>query len=116
MNDATVGLDLEVREVPWEISPDRTVRGFAFNGQVPGPVIEANAGDELLVRLTNRLDERTTVHWHGIRVPARMDGTESVQQAVAPGQTFEYRFVVPDAGTYWYHSHVNETEQVERGL
>jgi len=116
MNDATVSVGLEVREVPWEISPGRTVRGFAFNGQVPGPVIEANAGDELLVRLTNRLDERTTVHWHGIRVPAPMDGTESVQQAVAPGETFEYRFVVPDAGTYWYHSHVNETEQVERGL
>ena len=116
MSDATVSIDLEAREVPWEISTGRTVRGFAFNGQIPGPVIEAKVGDELAVRLTNRLDERTTIHWHGIRVPAPMDGTESVQHAVSPGETFEYRFVLPDAGTYWYHSHVNETEQVERGL
>src|SRR3954451_9923459 len=116
MTNATVLVELEAREVEWEVSKGRAVRGFAFNGQVPGPVIEANVGDELLVRLTNRLDEPTTIHWHGIRVPAPMDGTQSVQKAVVPGETFEYRFVVPDAGTYWYHSHVNETEQVERGL
>jgi FtsP/CotA-like multicopper oxidase with cupredoxin domain len=113
---AMLTVDLEAREIPWEVSADRTVRGFAFNGRVPGQVIEANVGDELLVRLTNHLSEPTTIHWHGIRLPAPMDGTESVQQAVSPGETFDYRFVLPDAGTYWYHSHVNETEQVERGL
>jgi FtsP/CotA-like multicopper oxidase with cupredoxin domain len=68
------------------------------------------------VRLKNSLPQATTIHWHGVRVPAEMDGTEAVQPPVGPGETFEYRFVVPDAGTYWYHSHTNETEQLERGL
>jgi FtsP/CotA-like multicopper oxidase with cupredoxin domain len=106
----------EASEFDWEFAPGRTVRSFGFNGQVPGPVIETQVGDTLEVELTNRLSEPTTIHWHGLRIPAPMDGTESVQRAVEPGETFEYRFVVPDAGTFWYHSHVNETEQVERGL
>jgi FtsP/CotA-like multicopper oxidase with cupredoxin domain len=83
---------------------------------VPGPTIEAQVGDSLVVELTNGLREPTTIHWHGLRVPADMDGTESVQRSVEPGETYEYRFVVPDAGTFWYHSHLNETEQIERGL
>ena len=55
-------------------------------------------------------------HWHGIRIPAAMDGTGMVQKPIEPGESFEYRFVVPDAGTFWYHSHQNETIQMERGL
>ena len=93
-----------------------SIPGFAYNGQVPGPTIEANVGDTIEVRLKNSLPQATTIHWHGIRVPAEMDGTEAVQPPVRPGETFEYRFRVPDAGTYWYHSHSNETEQLERGL
>ncbi len=112
----TVTVELDAREVEWEFAPGRTIRGFAYNGQVPGPLIEANVGDTIEVRLTNNLPQATTIHWHGIRVPAEMDGTEAVQPLVEPGQTFEYRFVVPDAGTFWYHSHTNETEQLERGL
>ena len=92
------------------------MRGFGFNGVVPGPTIEAEVGDTIQVRLANDLSQPTTIHWHGLRIPADMDGTEAVQQPVEPGGTFEYRFVVPDAGTFWYHSHVNETEQLERGL
>ncbi len=109
-------VELVAREVEWEFAPGRTIRGFAYNGQVPGPMIEANVGDTVEVRLTNSLPQATTIHWHGIRVPAEMDGTEAVQPAVEPGQTFVYRFVLPDAGTFWYHSHTNETEQLERGL
>jgi len=112
----TVTVELDAREVEWEFAPGRTIRGFAYNGQVPGPLIEAKVGDTIEVRLTNSLPQPTTIHWHGIRVPAEMDGTEAVQPPVEPGQTFEYRFVVPDAGTFWYHSHTNETEQLERGL
>ena len=111
-----VSVELEAREVSWEFSPGRSIRGFAFNGEVPGPTIEANVGDTIEVRLKNSLPQATTIHWHGIRVPAEMDGTEAVQPPVVPGGTFEYRFVAPDAGTYWYHSHTNETEQLERGL
>jgi FtsP/CotA-like multicopper oxidase with cupredoxin domain len=111
-----IGVGLDARETEWDFAPGRTVRGYGFNGQVPGPSIEARVGDTLVVELTNGLAEPTTIHWHGLRVPADMDGTEAVQRAVEPGETFEYRFVLPDAGTFWYHSHVNETEQIERGL
>jgi FtsP/CotA-like multicopper oxidase with cupredoxin domain len=112
----TVAVQLEAREFEWEFAPGQSIRGFGFGGQVPGPLLEAEVGDTLVVELTNRLDEPTTIHWHGLRLPAPMDGTEAVQRAVEPGESFEYRFVLPDAATFWYHSHVNETEQVERGL
>lgn len=111
-----VVIDLEAREADWEIAPGRTIRGWTYNGQIPGPTIEARVGDTLVVRLKNSLDEPTTIHFHGIRLPSAMDGTQAVQRTVAPGESFEYRFVVPDAGTFWYHSHHNETVQVERGL
>jgi FtsP/CotA-like multicopper oxidase with cupredoxin domain len=111
-----ISIELDAREVEWAFARDRKVRGFGYNGQVPGPLIEAEVGDEVEVRLTNSLPQATTIHWHGLRVPADMDGTEAVQTPVGPGETFDYRFVVPDAGTFWYHSHTNETEQLERGL
>jgi FtsP/CotA-like multicopper oxidase with cupredoxin domain len=62
------------------------------------------------------LPEPTTVHWHGLRLPAPMDGTEHVQQIVAPEAAFTYRFLLRDAGTFWYHPHFHETVQLERGL
>jgi FtsP/CotA-like multicopper oxidase with cupredoxin domain len=112
----TVFVELEPRETDWEIRPGHVVRGYGFNGMVPGPTIEGRVGDTLVVRLTNRLPEPTSIHWHGLRVPADMDGTQLVQNPVQPGQSFEYRFVLPDAGTFWYHPHHNEPEQLERGL
>jgi FtsP/CotA-like multicopper oxidase with cupredoxin domain len=111
-----VSVELDAREVEWRFARDRTIGAFAYNGEVPGPLIEAEVGDTVDVRLTNSLPQATTIHWHGVRVPAHMDGTEAVQAPIEPGGTFEYRFVVPDAGTFWYHSHTNETEQLERGL
>ena len=111
-----VVIDLEARPADVEIAPGRTIRAWTYNGQLPGPTIEARVGDTVVVRLTNNLEEPTTIHWHGVRLPAAMDGTQVVQQLVAPGETFEYRFTVPDAGTFWYHSHHNETVQMERGL
>lgn len=112
----TVQVRLEAAETRWEIAPGRTVSGYGFNGRVPGPVIEAEVGDTLVVELANSLPEPTSIHWHGLRVPADMDGTELVQQPIQPGETFQYRFVLPDAGTFWYHPHVNETVQLEKGL
>jgi FtsP/CotA-like multicopper oxidase with cupredoxin domain len=111
-----VPVDLEAREVDWAFKPGTSTRAWGFNGQIPGPTIEAMVGDVLEVRLTNRLAEPTAIHWHGLRVPAAMDGTDLVQRPVAPGDTFTYRFMVPDAGTFWYHPHVHETVQLERGL
>ena len=90
---------------------------WAFNGQVPGPVIRARQGERLRVEVENRLAEPTTVHWHGLRVPAAMDGVPWLSQTpIAPGETFVYDFELKDAGTYWYHPHINSSEQVGRGL
>lgn len=109
-------VELEARETRWEIGGGLTVSGFGYNGQVPGPVIEAKQGVPLEVRFTNRLSEPTLIHWHGLRIPAAMDGTQHVQRPVRPGETFTYRFTPPDAGTFWYHPHANEIEQLEKGL
>ncbi len=70
---------LEAGEVDWEIAPGRKVRGYGISGQVPGPVLEAKQGVPLEIEFTNRLPEPTVIHWHGLRVPAAMDGTEVVQ-------------------------------------
>jgi FtsP/CotA-like multicopper oxidase with cupredoxin domain len=112
----TAYVELEARPSEWTIAKGVTLSGWSYNGQVPGPVIEAHVGDLLVVRLTSHLPEPTTIHWHGLRIPAVMDGTEVVQHPVAPGETFEYRFTLPDAGTFWFHPHTNETVQLERGL
>jgi len=112
----TLAVALEARETDWVYAPGRRLTGMGFNGSIPGPLIEARVGDTIRARLTNSLSQPTTIHWHGLRVPAAMDGTASVQPVVEPGESFDYEFTVPDAGTFWYHSHVNETEQLERGL
>ncbi len=89
---------------------------WAYNDQVPGPLIQARVGDTLRVIFTNDLDEPTTIHWHGLRIDNEMDGVPAVQDPVQPGDTFTYEFVLPEAGSYWYHPHVRGHEQVERGL
>ena len=113
---SVVEIDLEAREAEWEFTPGRLTRAWTFNGQVPGPTLEARVGDVLEVSFTNRLPEPTTIHWHGLQVPAPMDGTDMVQHPIEPGESFTYRFRLPDAGTFWYHPHSNETVQLERGL
>lgn len=114
--EGVVRYRLEASAIDWEIAPGRTVRGYGYNGHAPGPVLEAKQGVPLEIEFTNHLPEPTVIHWHGLRIPAAMDGTEMVQRLVEPGETFTYRFTPPDAGTFWYHSHANETEQMEKGL
>jgi FtsP/CotA-like multicopper oxidase with cupredoxin domain len=111
-----IHVQLEARETTWEIAPGRFVAAWGYQGSVPGPAIIAHQGDTLVAQLVNHLPEPTVIHWHGLRLPAPMDGTEHVQRLVQPGERFEYRFELPDAGTFWYHSHANETVQIERGL
>jgi FtsP/CotA-like multicopper oxidase with cupredoxin domain len=111
-----VKYNFDASEFEWELSPGKTIKASGFNKQVPGPVINAGKGDTVIVKLKNNLTEPTTIHWHGIRLPALMDGTDAVQKLIQPGEEFEYRFIVPDAGTFWYHSHTNETAQMERGM
>jgi FtsP/CotA-like multicopper oxidase with cupredoxin domain len=102
----------------WEVAPGQFATAFAFNGQVPGPQIRVHRGDTVRVVLTNHLPQPTTIHWHGMTVPNRMDGVPYVtQKPVMPGQTFTYQFTVVDPpGTYLYHSHFDSTEQVGAGL
>ena len=90
---------------------------WGFDGQVPGTPLRIKLGQELRVKLRNSLEVPTAVHWHGIRLPNAMDGVAGLTQpAIEPGAVFDYRFTPPDAGTYWYHSHVNAYEQIGRGL
>lgn len=84
--------------------------------RVPGPTLEANQGDTIVVHFRNALPVPTTVHWHGLRLPAGADGSTSTQDPIQPGGTYEARFVAGDAGTFWYHPHVHADEQIERGL
>ena len=84
---------------------------------MPGPSIRIRQGQRLRVLVKNDLEEETTIHWHGVRVPNAMDGVPHLtQKPIAPGETFVYEFTVPDAGTYWYHPHQRSQVQVERGL
>ena len=93
----------------------RTVQTWAYNGQVPGPVLRCSAGDQLEVEVVNRLPEPTTVHWHGLRIRNDMDGVPNLTQApIAEGESMRYAFTAPDPGTYWFHPHVGL--QRERGL
>jgi FtsP/CotA-like multicopper oxidase with cupredoxin domain len=90
---------------------------WGYDGIVPGPLLRIRRGQELHVRLINQLPEETTVHWHGLRLPNAMDGVPHLTQAPIPaGGTFDYRFKVPDAGTFWYHPHLYASEQLDRGL
>ncbi|MEQ9038828.1 MAG: multicopper oxidase family protein [Silicimonas sp.] len=90
---------------------------WCYGGTVPGPDIRVRQGDGLRIAVENALDEETTVHWHGLRVPNAMDGVPHLTQApIAPGETFTYEFDAIDAGTFWYHPHQRSFEQVGRGL
>ncbi len=101
----------------WSIVPPYNTSVWTYNGTVPGPVIRIKLGDTLKLTLKNELSQATTVHWHGVRVPNAMDGVPGVTQPpIQPGDSFTYQFTPKDAGTFWFHPHVNAAEQIERGL
>lgn len=90
---------------------------WAYNGAVPGPEIRVRQGEAIRVVARNGLAQPTTVHWHGIRLPNAMDGVPEVtQEPIPPGGAFTYEFEAVDAGSFWYHPHVNSVEQQGRGL
>lgn len=110
-----VEVNLEAKVVNVDLGAG-VVSMWTYNGVLPGPRIEAKVGDTVRVHFKNSLPEATTIHWHGLRVPNAMDGVVAAQSPVEPGAEFTYEFVVPDAGTFWYHPHMRSDEQVERGL
>ena len=86
---------------------------ISINGTSPGPLIRLKEGQDAVLRVTNLLDESTSIHWHGLILPPEMDGVPGVSFAgIAPGETFTYRFPVRQNGTYWYHSHSGLQEQL----
>jgi FtsP/CotA-like multicopper oxidase with cupredoxin domain len=110
-------VNIEAKIADVEIKPGTVVKAWTYNGLLPGPFLKAKVGDRLIVHFKNSLPEATTVHWHGVRVPNNMDGTPNMSQApVEPGGEFLYDFVLKDAGTYWYHPHMDSPAQVGRGL
>jgi FtsP/CotA-like multicopper oxidase with cupredoxin domain len=111
-----VEVELEAREAEVELRPGVKTRVWTYGGSMPGPLIEANVGDRVVVHLTNRLPEDTLLHMHGVRLPNAMDGSEVTQAPIPVGGTFTYDTVVPDAGLYWYHPHLHSNAQLSRGL
>jgi FtsP/CotA-like multicopper oxidase with cupredoxin domain len=90
----------------------QTRRVFSINGQIAGPTLRWKEGEEVTINVINRLKEETSIHWHGVLVPSRMDGVPMVNfDGIKPGETFTYSFKVRQAGTYWYHSHSGGQEQ-----
>src|ERR671939_408479 len=107
--------DLEIRPVKKRIG-DATVRMLSYNGSVPGPTLKVSQGATITIRVTNHGDLDATVHWHGLRLENRYDGTHDTQAPIPVGDTFTYQVHVPDAGAYWYHPHIREDYGQEMGL
>lgn len=100
-----------------ELAPGVTLPVWTFNNSVPGPEIRVKQGETVKITLRNELPEPVSIHWHGYPVPNAMDGVPGVtQNAVQPGQSFTYEFKATVPGTYWYHSHQDSVNQVDRGL
>lgn len=101
----------------WELVSGVRVKVWSFNGQIPGPSIRVKEGDLVRVTLENQLSVPTSIHWHGLHVPNSADGVGMLTEpGVAPGETKKYEFIANHAGTFLYHSHVDEIRQVDMGL
>jgi FtsP/CotA-like multicopper oxidase with cupredoxin domain len=107
--------DLRVAPVTKQIG-GATVRMLADNGSIPGPTLRVRQGTEVVVNAANDGDLETTVHWHGLRLDNRFDGTHHTQDPIEVGGTFGYRISFPDPGVYWYHPHIRQDYGQEMGL
>jgi FtsP/CotA-like multicopper oxidase with cupredoxin domain len=107
--------DLEIAPVAKPIA-DVTVRMLSYNGSIPGPTLKIPQSATVTVDVTNRGDLEATVHWHGLRLENRFDGTHDTQAPIPVGETFTYEVSVPDPGAYWYHPHIREDYGQEMGL
>ncbi len=115
--DGAREFELTCDKIRWEVTPGVVVDALSYNGQIPGPIIRATEGERVRVKVTNKTDQTTTVHWHGQRVVNKMDGVPFITQpTIKPGETFVYDFTAKPFGSHMYHSHHNATEQVGRGM
>ena len=117
MDGDTKVFDLTVSVIEWRILGDEPVAAYAFNNQVPGPLIRIRDGDRVRLNVHNELPEATTVHWHGLDVPNEMDGPADVtQEPIEPGESYRYEFDVYQPGTFFYHSHKEPDRQQALGM
>ena len=117
MKDNVKEFHLVAEPVVREIAPGMKANLWGYNGQSPGPTLEAVEGDRIRIFVTNRLPEVTSVHWHGVLVPSGMDGvTGLTQPPIGVGKTFMYEFVLQRAGTFMYHPHADEMVQMAMGM
>ena len=117
MNGDWKEFHLVAQPVTREIAPGMTANLWGYNGQSPGPTIEAVEGDKVRIFVTNRLPENTAVHWHGQRLPNGMDGVGGLTQPhIPPGRTFVYEFQLRRSGTFMYHPHSDEMVQMAMGM
>ncbi len=108
---------ITIKEGRQEIAPGVTVKTFAFDGQVPGPVLRFTEGDRVRITFRNELKEPTAIHFHGMHLQNQMDGVPPLtQNPIQPGESFTYEFIAPHAGTYMYHSHFNSIAQIDAGM
>jgi FtsP/CotA-like multicopper oxidase with cupredoxin domain len=109
--------EITCEEIDWDTGGGVTFPAMAYNGMVPGPEIRVTEGDQCRFLVTNNMTQSTSIHWHGLYVPANMDGVPYItQDPIKPGETFTYEFTIRNAGSHMYHSHHNAAEQVTRGL
>ena len=113
-----VELTLSAAPLAWDPGTGVALEdGMAFNGSVPGPVLEARLGDRVKVHFTNDTDMDMSLHWHGLRVTPEMDGIQQMMgDPVSPGETFDYEYTVVDGGFYWFHTHMDTATTIEAGL
>jgi FtsP/CotA-like multicopper oxidase with cupredoxin domain len=108
-------VDLRIAPVVKRLG-DETVRMLAYNKSIPGPTLRVAEGSEVVVNVANEGDLEATVHWHGVRLENRYDGTHETQAPIQVGESFTYRVQFPDPGVYWYHPHIREDYGQELGL
>jgi FtsP/CotA-like multicopper oxidase with cupredoxin domain len=117
MKDGVKEFHLVAEPVVREIAPGMKANLWGYNGQSPGPTIEVVEGDRVRIFVTNRLPEHTSIHWHGQLLPSGMDGVTGLSQpGIGPGKTFVYEFVARHAGTFMYHPHADEMQQMAMGM
>lgn len=117
MEDGVKVFHLVAEPVEREFAPGMKVNCWGYNGQTPGPTIEAVEGDRVRIYVTNHLKEPTSIHWHGIRVPNGMDGVSGLNQPpIQPNETGIYEFTLTQSGTHMYHSHFDEMTQIGMGM
>jgi FtsP/CotA-like multicopper oxidase with cupredoxin domain len=117
MKDGVKEFRLVAEPVKREFAPGMIVNGWGYNGSVPGPTIEAVEGDRVRIFVTNKLPERTAVHWHGVFLPNGMDGVAGLTQPhIDPGETYVYEFTLRQHGVLMYHPHSDEVVQIALGM